>query len=238
MEPLRCRGVTSPVTNCSSPDAPSHGRAGERFLAGGQHSLSDVRAQAPESAGRRRARLVEGPDQVGARAGERAVAAPKRRPAPIDKAAAKASTVPSTPTWSSPGTRRGTIAGAASASVKTRPSCGVARSSGKSEGLTAAAGRLAGPSAPSRTTGICGTLCRPAGIRIGQRPQEETVYETEGRGVRADADGENDQRGEGERGPRGELPQRLAHIEAKPSHVQHRTKRPARKPPPILRRSG
>ena len=43
----------------------------------------------------------------------------------------------------------------ASASVKTRPSCGVARSSGKSEGLTAAAERLAGPSAPSRTTGIC-----------------------------------------------------------------------------------
>ena len=71
----------------------------------------------------------------------------------------------------------------------------------------------------------------PLGIRIGQRPPEETVYETEGRGVRADADGENDQRGEGERGPRGELPQRLAHIEAKPSHVQHRTKQPARKPP-------
>ena len=49
------------------------------------------------------------------------------------------------------------------------------------------------------------------------------MYESEGRGVRADADGENDQRGEGEPGPRAELAQRLAHIEEKPSHVDHRT---------------
>ena len=44
-----------------------------------------------------------------ARAQASAGAAPKRRPAPIDKAVAKAST--STPTWSSPGTRRGTHRG-------------------------------------------------------------------------------------------------------------------------------
>ena len=57
------------------------------------------------------------------------------------------------------------------------------------------------------------------------------MYETEGCGVRADADGENDQRGEGERRPRGELPQRLAHIEEKPSHVHHRTSgRPGNRP--------
>ena len=43
----------------------------ERHLAGGQHRLSDVRPPAPESAGRRRARFVQGPDQVGARPGER-----------------------------------------------------------------------------------------------------------------------------------------------------------------------
>ena len=43
----------------------------ERHLAGGQHRLSDVRAPAPEAAGRRRACIVEGPDQVGARPGAR-----------------------------------------------------------------------------------------------------------------------------------------------------------------------
>ena len=41
----------------------------------------------------------------------------------------------------------------ASASVKSRPRCGAARSNGKNEGDTAAPKRLTGPSGLSRTTG-------------------------------------------------------------------------------------
>ena len=95
----------------------------------------------------------------------RAGGAPKRRPAPINKAAAKASTVPSTPTWSSPGTRRGTIAGAARmiAAVTARAQ----RTAGEAEG-NALGEQLADKIRPVPRRGRSGWR-----VRAGARPRRE-----------------------------------------------------------------
>ena len=102
---------------------------GARDLPGGQHRLSEVRPPVPEATGRRRARIVECPDQIGARPGEcRGGAEREDRPRSTRRSRRRAR-FRRHPTWSSSGTRRGTIVDAARMipAVTARPSAPPAR---------------------------------------------------------------------------------------------------------------